>query len=97
MNGVEVPRSEERFTPDAVALREVASMYGADVSGYMPAGQALDLAAERIAAHPAHEGGHKEALTAAARLAMLHARAHRNYPSESYYGAGQAERDKPHK
>ena len=88
-----IPRSEERFTPAAAGAREVARLYGAKVNGYIPVGQALDLAAERIEAHPAHEGGAREAMTAAGRLAMLHIRANEHGACESYYGLGQARRD----
>lgn len=72
---MEIPRSEERFTPAAVGAREVARLHGAKVGRYTTAGEALDRAATERYTHPAHEGGHKEALSAVAKLVMLHERA----------------------
>ena len=72
---MEIPRSEERFTPAAVGAREVADLYGAKTSGYITAGEALHRAATERYTHPAHEGGYDKALSAVAKLVMLHAKA----------------------
>lgn len=72
---MEIPRHEERFTPAAVGAREVARLYGAKVGRYTTAGDALHRAATERHTHPAHEGGYKEALSAVAKLTILHARA----------------------
>ncbi len=72
---MEIPRSEEKFTPAAVGAREVARLYGAKVGRYTTAGDALHMAATERYTHPAHEGGYDNALSAVAALVILHARA----------------------
>jgi len=94
---MDVPRGEERFTPGAVAARELARSFGSAgrqaASGYITRGEATEIVANSMADL---EG--TAALTAAGKFVVAQAkRHHRHNPSESYYGAGQAVRDAPRK